>query len=84
MLKRTLYEKLKDKLGAYVDGIDERQLDIGFFGGRVDLKDLILRPDAINKKLEHKNQPFQLKAGLIKKASFTVSDLYLTVKSTPR
>lgn len=52
MIKRQLYEKLKDKLGEYLFGFDEHQLDVGYFGGGVNLKDLIFRPKKINEILE--------------------------------
>ena len=52
MIKRQLYEKLKDKLGEYLFGFDEHQLDVGFFGGGVNLKDLIFRPKKINENYQ--------------------------------
>ena len=48
MLKSRLYNKLKDKLGEFLFGFDEQQLDVGFFGGDVHLKDLIFKPKKIN------------------------------------
>jgi hypothetical protein len=48
MLKRKLYEKLKDTLGDYLFGFDEKKLDFGFFGGLIKLNDLILKPEKVN------------------------------------
>ena len=73
MLKRRLYEKLKDKLGELLFGFDEQQLDVGFFGGDIILKDLIFRPKKINEIFEKKNLPFALKAGMIAKMDIKVS-----------
>ena len=75
MLKRQLYEKLKDKLGELLFGFDEQQLDVGFFGGDAHLKDLIFRPKKINEIFEKKNLPFALKAGMIAKMDIKVSSL---------
>lgn len=73
MLKRRLYEKLKDKLGELLFGFDEQQLDVGFFGGDVILKDLIFRPKKINEIFEQQNLPFALKAGMIAKMDIKVA-----------
>jgi len=75
MLKRRLYERLKDKLGEFLFGFDEQQLDVGFFGGDIILKDLIFRPKKINEILEKQNLPFALKAGMIAKVEIKVSSL---------
>ena len=72
MLKRRFYEKLKDKLGEMLFGFDEQQLDVGFFGGDVVLKDLIFRPKKINEIFEKQNLPFALKAGMIAKLNIKV------------
>ena len=72
MLKRQLYEKLKDKLGELLFGFDENQLDVGFFGGDAKLRDLIFRPKAINEIFEKQNLPFALKAGMIAKMDIKV------------
>ena len=72
MLKRRLYEKLKDKLGELLFGFDEQQLDVGFFGGDIMLKDLIFRPKKINEIFEKQNLPFALKAGMIAKMDIKV------------
>ena len=58
MLKRKLYEKLKDTLGEYLFGFDEKKLDFGFFGGLIKLNDLILKPEKVNQILEESNSPF--------------------------
>ena len=58
MLKERLYNKIKDTLGDYLYGFDEKQMDVGFFSGKLSFTELILRPDTVNKKLEHKNFPF--------------------------
>lgn len=72
MLKRKLYENIKDKLGYLLYGFDESKLDSNFFTGDIKLSDLILRPDRVNEILESKKSPFQLKAGIISKVSIKV------------
>lgn len=72
MLKRRLYEKLKDKLGELLFGFDEKHLDVGYFGGDIHLKDLIFRPKKINEIFEKQNLPFSLKAGMIAKMEIKV------------
>ena len=75
MLKRRLYEKLKDKLGELLFGFDEQQLDVGFFGGDARLTDLIFRPKKVNEILEQHNLPFALKAGMIAKLDIKVTSI---------
>ena len=48
MFQKTLYNKLKDALGDYLFGFDESQLDVGYFGGNIELKNLIIQPKKIN------------------------------------
>ena len=72
MLKRRLYDKLKDKLGELLFGFDEKNLDVGFFGGDIQLHDLVFRPKKVNEILEKANLPFALKAGLIAKMDIKV------------
>jgi len=72
MLKKSVYERLKDSLGKYLFGFDEEQLDVGLFSGNINLRDLILKPDKVNALLEEADSPFQLKAGLISKVNMKV------------
>lgn len=58
MLKRQLYEKLKNSLGEYLFGFDEKKLDVGLFSGKVKLDELVFRPDKVNQLLEKHNSPF--------------------------
>lgn len=58
MLRRKLYEKLKDTLGDYLFGFDEKKFDFGLFGGLIKLNDLILKPEKVNLLLEQSHSPF--------------------------
>lgn len=72
MLKRRIYDKLKDTLNEFVYEFDERKLDVGMFGGKIEMKDLILKPKKINTIFEKKNLPFALKAGIVRKVTIEV------------
>lgn len=72
MLKRRIYDKLKDTLTEFVYDFDERKLDVGMFGGKIEMKDLILKPKKINSIFEKKNLPFALKAGIVRKVTIEV------------
>ena len=72
MFKSKIYNKLKDALGDFLFGFDEDQLDVGMFGGNIELKDLIIKPKKVNEILEEQNLPFALKAGLIAKVQIQV------------
>ena len=73
MFKSKIYNKLKDTLGEFLFGFDEDQLDVGMFGGHIELKDLIIKPKKVNEILEKQNLPFALKAGLIAKVQIEVN-----------
>ena len=72
MLKRRIYDKLKDTLTEFVYDFDERKLDVGMFGGKIEMKDLILKPKKVNSIFEKKNLPFALKAGIVRKVTIEV------------
>ena len=73
MLKRKIFAKVKDTLSQFLYGFNENALEIGIFSGTIELKNLIVRPDAVNKVLEAANTPIILKAGLISKIKIEVS-----------
>ena len=67
MLKNQLYPLIKNYFEEYLHGFTKKQLDIAITKGQIRLQYLNLRPDTINKKMDEKNIPFWIKAGLIKK-----------------
>ena len=75
MFKSKIYNKLKDALGDFLFGFDESQLDVGMFGGNIELKNLIVKPKKVNEIFEKQNLPFSLKAGLIAKVQIQVTTL---------
>ena len=81
MLKRRIYDKLKDTLTEFVYDFDERKLDVGMFGGKIEMKDLILKPKKVNSIFEKKNLPFALKAGIVRKVTIEVCvEMFLPYK----
>ena len=73
MLKNQLYTLIKDYFEEYLHGFTKRQLDVAITKGQIKLQYLNLRPDSVNKKMDEKNIPFWIKAGLIKKISINFS-----------
>ena len=67
MLKSQLYPLIKNYFEEYLHGFTKKQLDIAITKGQIRLQYLNLRPDTINKKMDEKNVPFWIKAGLIRK-----------------
>ena len=67
MLKSQLYPLIKNYFEEYLHGFTKKQLDIAITKGQIRLQYLNLRPDTINKKMDEKNIPFWIKAGLIRK-----------------
>lgn len=65
MIKKKLHTALKAVLSEFVFGFTDDQLDVGLFSGQVELKDLIIKPDKVNKIFEKENMPIRLKAGMI-------------------
>ena len=73
MLKNSLYPYVEKYINKYLYGFTKEQLEVGVMSGKIGLENLNLRPDKVNEKLDDKNQPFWLKAGLISKISVTAS-----------
>ena len=73
MIKNQLYPYIESYLNEYLHGFTKEQLDIGVMKGEIKFENLNLRPDGINQKMDEKNIPFWLKAGLISKISIKCS-----------
>ena len=73
MIKNQLYPYIESYLNEYLHGFTKEQLDIGVMQGQIKFENLNLRPDGINQKMDEKNIPFWLKAGLISKISIGCS-----------
>jgi len=65
MIKRKVYALLKDSLNKFVYDFNEERLEVGLISGIIELKDLVIKPDAVNAVLSKANQPIRLKAGMI-------------------
>ena len=67
MIKNQLYQYIESYINEYLYGFSKEQLDVGIMKGQIKLENLNLRPDGVNEKMDEKNLPFWLKAGLISK-----------------
>ena len=67
MIKNQLYPYIESYINEYLYGFSKEQFDVGVMKGQIKLENLNLRPDGVNEKMDDKNLPFWLKAGLISK-----------------
>ena len=73
MLKHQFYPLIEKYIQEYLHGFTKKQFEIAISKGELKFQYLNLRPDTINKKMDEKNIPFWLKAGLIKKINIGCS-----------
>lgn len=73
MIKKRLFNTLKETLKDFVFGFNEQQVEVGLFSGNIELKDLILKPNKVNEVLDKLGLPFRLKAGMIAHIQVKVS-----------
>ena len=67
MIKNQLYPYIESYINEFLYGFTKEQLDVGVMKGQIKLESINLRPDGINEKMDERNLPFWLKAGLISK-----------------
>ena len=67
MIKNQLYPYIESYINEFLHGFTKEQLEVGIMNGQIKLENLNLRPDGVNEKMDEKNLPFWLKAGLISK-----------------
>ncbi len=82
MIQGKVYSYLQKYFAEYLFGFDKSQLEVALLSGtrlvvlteigRIDLKDVNLRPTKINLILEALHLPFALKAGMIGKLRLEV------------
>lgn len=77
MLKRYLLSKLTSVFGKYVDGLDDESLQVGVWSGQIELADVKLRKEAIDKL----RLPLTVRGGYLKK--LTVEVPWTSLHSTP-
>ena len=73
MIKNQLYPYIESYINEFLYGFTKEQLDVGVMKGLIKLESINLRPDGINAKMDERNLPFWLKAGLISKISIGCS-----------
>lgn len=81
MLKKRVYNALKAKLSEFLYGFTEDTIEIGILSGKIELKNLIVRPNKVNEIFKRGNIPISLKAGLISKISIQVRYLSSSFRS---
>ena len=75
MLKGKIYEYMKKYLDAYLYDFDENKLGMSFLSGTIQLSDLHIRQDMMNKLIDSFGIPFSLIVGLIQNVNITFSVL---------
>ena len=73
MIKQKIFDKVKGVLSEFLYGFDENSFDVGIFSGTLELKNLIVKPQVVNAKLQKSNSPILLKAGMISHLKIRVS-----------
>ena len=73
MIKNQLYPYIESYINEFLYGFTKEQLDVGVMKGLIKLESINLRPDGINEKMDERNLPFWIKAGLISKISIGCS-----------
>lgn len=64
-IKKKVFGQLKDALNEFLYDFDEEKLDLAWWSGKIVLKNLIIKPDKVNKIFKKGDAPISLKAGLI-------------------
>lgn len=77
MLKRYLLSELTRVFGKYVDGLDDESLQVGVWSGKIELTDVKLRKDAIDKL----RLPVTVRGGYLKKLDVDVP--WTSITSAP-
>jgi hypothetical protein len=72
MLKGKIYDKLKQYFEDYLFGFDQNHLQMSLLTGNINLNNVNIKPDKINKMFQEKSLPIALKAGLISKLNIKV------------
>lgn len=75
MLKGKIYEYMKKYLDAYLYDFDESKLNMSFLSGSIQLSDLHIRQEMMNRLIDSFGLPISLKAGLIKNVRISFSVL---------
>ena len=52
MIRNKIYSVLKQHLDHFLFGFDKNQMELSLLTGRVDLKNVIIRPEAVNEIFE--------------------------------
>ena len=67
MIRNQLYPYIEKYINDYLYGFTKQQMNLALIEGKLELKKINIRPDAVNKIMNENNVPFWIKAGLIHK-----------------
>ena len=67
MIRNQLYPYIEKYINDYLYGFTKQQMNLALIEGKLELKEINIRPDVVNKIMNENNVPFWIKAGLIHK-----------------
>ena len=73
MIRNQLYPYIKKYIDEYLYGFSEKQMELAITQGKLELNEMIIRPDKINSIMDENNVAFWLKAGIIKHIHLGIS-----------
>ena len=82
MIRNQLYPYIEQYINEYLYGFKKEQMELAITQGKLELNQMVIRPDKINSIMDESNVAFWLKAGIIKHIHLAVSLMNL-IGETP-
>ena len=82
MIRNQLYPYIEQYINEYLYGFTKEQMELAITQGKLELNQMVIRPDKINSIMDESNVAFWLKAGIIKHIHLAVSLMNL-IGETP-
>ncbi len=73
MIRNQLYPYIEKYINEYLYGFKKEQMELAITQGKLELNEMIIRPDKINSIMDESNVAFWLKAGIIKHIHLGIS-----------
>ena len=73
MIRNQLYPYIETYINEYLYGFSKEQMELAITQGKLELNEMIIRPDKINSIMDESNVAFWLKAGIIKHIHLGIS-----------
>ena len=73
MIRNQLYPYIETYINEYLYGFKKEQMELAITQGKLELNEMIIRPDKINSIMDESNVAFWLKAGIIKHIHLGIS-----------